>query len=138
MDGGRVLRALLAIRYGRRRATDIAARIGQGLAFAFGFLGLIGGNVLLVFVAIFVYLAASGEAMAVNLQAVGRTLRVREAMISEFETLGPSANLGDAADLLLRTTQHEFPVVDGGGRLRGVLTREAMAAGLQAAGAKCR
>ncbi|MEX0852295.1 MAG: site-2 protease family protein, partial [Bauldia sp.] len=62
MDGGRVLRALLAFRLGRRRATEIAARIGQGLAFAFGFLGLVYGNPILVFIAIFVYLAAAGEA----------------------------------------------------------------------------
>lgn len=134
MDGGRVLRALLATRFSRARATDIAARIGQALAFLFGFLGLISGNVLLVFIAIFVYLAASGEAMAVNLQDIARSLKVRDAMITEFATLGPRSSLADAADLLLRTTQHEFPVVDGSGSLRGVLTREAMAAGLEASG----
>ncbi|MEC9342377.1 MAG: site-2 protease family protein [Pseudomonadota bacterium] len=134
MDGGRVLRALLATRLSRTKATDVAARIGQGLAFVFGFLGLLSGNVLLVFVAIFVYLAASGEAMAVNLQDAARVLDVRDAMITEFEKLGPNATLDDAVELLLATTQHEFPVVDGAGRLRGMLTREAMVAGLQASG----
>ena len=134
MDGGRVLRALLATRFSRTKATDIAARTGQGLAFVFGFLGLITGNVLLVFVAIFVYLAASGEAMAVNLQDAARSLDVRDAMITEYETLGPNATLDDAVELLLRTTQHEFPVIDGGRHVRGVLTREAMVAGLQASG----
>src|SRR5690606_13585355 len=54
MDGGRVLRAALAIPLGRRRATDIAASIGQALAFGFGFLGLVNGNAILVFIAIFV------------------------------------------------------------------------------------
>jgi Zn-dependent protease len=62
MDGGRVLRALLSIWLGRRRATDIAARVGQALAFVFGFLGLMVGNAILVFIAIFVYLAATAEA----------------------------------------------------------------------------
>src|ERR1700730_16681333 len=52
MDGGRVLRALLTFAMGRQRATAVAARIGQGLAFVFGFLGLMGGNAILVFVAI--------------------------------------------------------------------------------------
>jgi Zn-dependent protease/predicted transcriptional regulator len=134
MDGGRVLRALLATRFSRTRATEIAASIGQAVAFLFGFLGLVSGNVLLVFVAIFVYLAASGEAMAVNLQDVARSFKVRDAMISEFATLGPNSNLADAADLLLRTAQHEFPVVDGSGNLRGVLTREEMVAGIGKSG----
>ncbi len=61
MDGGRVLRALLAMKVGRPRATKAAATIGQGLAFVFGFLGLF-GNPLLLFIAIFVYVAAAGEA----------------------------------------------------------------------------
>lgn len=47
-------------------------------------------------------------------------------MITSFEPLGPQSTVDDAADALLRTTQHEFPVVDGGGRLRGILTRNAM------------
>jgi CBS domain-containing protein len=50
-------------------------------------------------------------------------LGVRDVMITRFERLGPQATIGEAAELLLRTTQHEFPVIDGGGRLRGMLTR---------------
>ena len=125
MDGGRVLRALLALRFSRRRATQIATRIGQALAFVFGFLGLM-GNPMLIFIAIFVYLAATAEAQSVGLQDVSRHLGVRDVMITRFETLGPQATIGEAAELLLRTTQHEFPVVDGGGKLRGILTRDAM------------
>ena len=64
MDGGRVLRALLATRLGYVRATEIAAFIGQGVAFALGFIGLF-GNPMLIFIAIFVYLAASSEAHSV-------------------------------------------------------------------------
>jgi stage IV sporulation protein FB len=133
MDGGRVLRALLAIRLSRTRATNIAARIGQALAFVFLFFGLM-GNPMLIFIAVFVYLAATAEAQSVGLQDVSRQLRVSDAMITAFQTLGPQATIGDAAELLLRTTQHEFPVVDGAGRLRGILTRNAMIQALSKSG----
>jgi Zn-dependent protease/CBS domain-containing protein len=134
MDGGRVLRAVLALWYPRTQATNIAARIGQALAFVFGFVGLIGGNPLLIFIAIFVYLAATAEAQSVGLQDISRNLGIGDAMITRFETLGPQATIADAAELLLRTTQHEFPVVDGGGRLRGMLTRNAMVQALSKSG----
>lgn len=133
MDGGRVLRALLAMRRGQVEATNIAARIGQALAFVFGFLGLL-GNPLLIFIAIFVYIAASAEAQATGLRDVSRSLGVRDAMITRFEMLGPQATVGEAVECLLRTTQHEFPVVDGGGALRGVLTRDAMIKALSQTG----
>jgi stage IV sporulation protein FB len=133
MDGGRVLRAVLAMRYSRVHATQIAARIGQGLAFFFGFLGLM-GNPILIFIAIFVYLAATAEAQQTGLQDVARNIGVRDAMITRYEALGPQATIGDAADALLRTTQHEFPVIDGGGHLRGVLTRNAMIEALSVTG----
>jgi stage IV sporulation protein FB len=106
MDGGRVLRALLAYRLGRRRATAIAARIGQGLAFVFGFWGLMSGNVFLVFIGIFVYLAASSEAGDVGMREVTRRVRVEQAMVRIFVPLGTSATVDEAADALLRTTQH--------------------------------
>jgi stage IV sporulation protein FB len=133
MDGGRVLRAVLAFWYSRTQATNIAARIGQALAFVFGFIGLM-GNPILIFIAIFVYLAATAEAQSVGMQDVSRNVGVGDAMITHFETLGPQATIADAAELLLRTTQHEFPVVDGGGRLRGLLTRNAMIKALSKSG----
>src|SRR6202023_3596701 len=83
MDGGRVLRALLAIRLGHVRATEIAAMIGQWCAFGLGFLGLF-YNPLLIFIAIFVYLAAASEARMVSLRAMSRDVPVRAAMITEF------------------------------------------------------
>jgi Zn-dependent protease/CBS domain-containing protein len=134
MDGGRVLRALLATRYPRVRATQIAGTVGQMAAFGFGFLGLVGGNPLLIFVAIFVYLAATAETQVVGLQDAARAVTISEAMISTFETLGPDATLEQAGDALLRTTQHEFPVVDGAGLLRGILTRSALVQGLGQSG----
>jgi stage IV sporulation protein FB len=126
MDGGRVLRAVLALRLGRRRATQIAAMIGQALAFFFGFVGLLSGNPILIFIAIFVYIAAGAEAADAGMSEVTQALPVEAGMVRSFESLGPMSTLDDAADALIRTTQHEFPVVDGGCMLRGFLTRDAM------------
>lgn len=126
MDGGRVLRAALATRMDRTRATRVAATVGQAFAFLLGFLGLVGGNPILILIAFFVYLAAGAEAQATGLQDVARTMNARDSMITRFETLGPQSTIGDAATALVRTTQHEFPVIDGAGKLRGMLTRNAM------------
>jgi stage IV sporulation protein FB len=123
MDGGRVLRALLGYRLGHRRATEIAATTGQIVAFLLGFLGLIGGAPLLVFVALFVWLGAGAEAQAVKLRELSRGMIAADAMITRFETLPVTARIADAVEMLLSGAQTDFPVVDGGGRLRGILTR---------------
>jgi Zn-dependent protease/CBS domain-containing protein len=133
MDGGRVLRALLAIRLGYTRATRTAANIGQGLAFLFALLGLL-GNPVLILIAVFIFLAASGEAGYVQAREYTRGYLASHAMITSYQSLGPSAVADDAAGLLLRTTQQEFPVVDGAGVMRGVLTRDALITALQKTG----
>jgi Zn-dependent protease/CBS domain-containing protein len=133
MDGGRVLRAVLAIFMGYTRATRVAASIGQGLAIVFAFLGLF-GNPLLVLVAVFIFLAASGEAGYVQARDYTRGYLASNAMITAYQTLNPASTADDAAALLLRTTQQEFPVVDGAGVMRGVVTREALIAALQEKG----
>jgi len=133
MDGGRVLRALLTIGMGYTRATRVAASIGQGLAVLFAFLGLM-GNPLLVLIAVFIFVAASGEAGYVQARDYARGYLASHAMITAYQALGPTATADDAAALLLRTTQQEFPVVDGGGILRGVVTREALIQALQEKG----
>ena len=122
MDGGRVLRALLAIRLGFARATEIAATIGQWVAFGLGFLGLF-YNPMLIFIAIFVYLAAASEARLVSLRTMSRGVPVSSAMITQFATLAPEAHIDEAVETLLRTSQGEFPVVDAAGRLVGLLDR---------------
>jgi Zn-dependent protease len=133
MDGGRVLRALLAIGMGYTRATRVAASIGQGLAVLFAFLGLM-GNPLLVLIAVFIFVAASGEAGYVQARDYARGFLASHAMITAYQPLGPTSTADDAAALLLRTTQQEFPVVDGAGMLRGVVTRETLIQALQEKG----
>ena len=123
MDGGRVLYALLAMRIGGAQATEIAAKVGQALAFALGFLGLF-GNPLLLFIAIFVYMAAVGEAQMSAAQQALSGLSAAEAMETRFTPIPIDATLREAVDALLATAQHEFPVVDAFMKPAGLLTRE--------------
>ncbi len=123
MDGGRVLHALLAMRLGGAQATEVAAKIGQAFAIGLGFLGLF-GNPLLIFIAIFVYMAAAGEAQMSAAQQALRGLSVADAMETRFTPISIDASLGQAVDALLATAQHEFPVVDAFRKPAGLLTRE--------------
>jgi stage IV sporulation protein FB len=122
MDGGRVLRAILSSRLGFVRATEIAAVIGQGFAFLLGFLGLF-YNPILIFIAIFVYLAAASEAHMVALRAVSRGVPAMSATMTRIATLRPQAPIDEAVQVLLQTSQGEFPVVDDGNRPVGLLGR---------------
>lgn len=124
MDGGRVLRALLASRFGYARGTRIAAGAGQIAAILFGLLGLISGNVILIFVALFVYLAAGAEAGMAQMRNATLGMTAADLMITEFESLRADAAVSSAAEALIRTSQTEFPILDGAGRFRGILTRE--------------
>ena len=130
MDGGRVLRALLATRLSYARATQIAASVGQGFAFVFGFIGLI-WNPFLIFIALFVYIGASQEAALAQMKDVSRRFPVSSAMVREFRTLPENATLQEAVDALLATSQHDFPVVDETGNVAGVLTRHDLIAALR-------
>jgi len=130
MDGGRVLRAVLALTMNRVQATRVAASAGQILAFLFGFLGLTGGNPILLLIAVFIFMAAAAERSDVALRAAARHLMARDAMITSYESLSRGDSLQAAGNALIRTTQHEFPVLDAAGRPEGLLTRNALFAAL--------
>ncbi|MBL9187700.1 MAG: site-2 protease family protein [Opitutaceae bacterium] len=124
MDGGRVLRALLAGAMGRRRATQIAANIGQAMAIGLGAAGFfLTRNPFLIFIAVFVYLGAQAEAQMVELTSVFRGLTVRDAMQTRFRTLAADGPLSAAVDELLAGAQHDFPVVEGRAVV-GILRRQ--------------
>ncbi|MCW5687575.1 MAG: site-2 protease family protein [Pseudolabrys sp.] len=137
MDGGRVLRAALATRLGYVRATEVAAAIGQFVAFALGFFGLL-YNPILIFIAIFVYLAASSEAHMVALRAVSRGVPVSHAMMTQFATLKPDAHVDEAVQTLLATSQGEFPVVDDAGKPVGLLARDGIIKAIKTLGPDAR
>lgn len=121
MDGGRVLRALLASRMEYVRATQIAAGIGQGLAFVFGLIGLF-GNPMLLFIALFVWIGASQEASTTQMKAAMAGTPVRAAMLTDFRHLDSGDTLAHAVRLILAGSQQDFPVMEAG-RVAGILTR---------------
>jgi Zn-dependent protease/predicted transcriptional regulator len=121
MDGGRILRALLSMRLGRARATRLAASIGQGMAILFGIAGFF-GNLMLIFIAIFVYLGAEAEARAVETTSFIGGLQVKDAMMTRFRTLGAEDSLETAIHELLAGSQQDFPVMTDG-NVGGILRR---------------
>jgi Zn-dependent protease/CBS domain-containing protein len=123
MDGGRVLRALLAMRMEYVRATQIAANIGQGFAFLLGFIGLF-SNPFLLFIAFFVWIGASQEAGMVQMKNSIGGIPVTRAMLTDFKALSPSDKLTQVVALVLAGSQHDFPVVDATGRVAGILDRD--------------
>jgi Zn-dependent protease/CBS domain-containing protein len=130
MDGGRVLHALLAMRMNEARATEIAAGIGQACAFALGFLGLF-GNPILLFVAIFVYVAAGEEAGASRLKQALKGLTVADVMETRLVTLPLGATLKQALELALTTDQNDFPLVDAFAKPAALATRAALLGAVQ-------
>lgn len=134
MDGGRVLRALLAMRFDRAQATLYAARIGQAFAVLFAIVGLY-GNPILLLIAVFLFFAAEAEAGQERMRRGVSGYRARDAMITRYESLAPGATAEDAGRLLLRTTQQEFPVIAPGGRLVGLVTRRDLIEAIRRSGA---
>jgi Zn-dependent protease/CBS domain-containing protein len=124
MDGGRVLRAALAMWLGKEKATRIAAVIGQAFAFALGFFGLLFGHPLLPFIALFVYFAAAGEAQSTFVQEATQQVKVADVMETRVVSIPRGATIGEAVDILLATSQESFPVVGASGELTGLLSRD--------------
>jgi CBS domain-containing protein len=131
LDGGRVLRALLALRTDYRRATRIAVFVGHGLALLFGLVGFAAGDYFLIAIAIFVWLAASAEWQHVAVENVLGGATVGQAMIRQPQVLAAADPLGRAVELTLSTAQADFPVVEPGGRVVGLLTLDDLLRGLR-------
>jgi Zn-dependent protease/CBS domain-containing protein len=121
MDGGRVLRALLATVMPHARATALAVSVGQGLAWLLGLVGLLTGNLLWILVAIFVYSGASQEGRMIQIRNALQGLQVRQAFSRHAQVLSPDDPISRAADLTLESFQSDFPVCDGE-KILGLLT----------------
>lgn len=129
MDGGRVLRSLLARRRSEAEATRIASAAGRFLAIGFGLYGLLTMHFMLVFIAMFVYLGATQESAVVVGRSLMEGIPVKDAMVTDYRTLEHGNTIRDAANLLLATSQQDFPIVLGH-HVMGLLGRQALLRGM--------
>jgi CBS domain-containing protein len=133
MDGGRVLRAALARFMPEHVATRRAAATGRVFAIVIGLYGLLSAQFMLIFIAMFVYLGATQESAAVTGRVLTEGVPVRAAMITDYRTLQHGNTIREAADLLLATSQQDFPVLVGN-QVAGLLGRNALLRGMAVEG----
>ena len=135
MDGGRVLRAIFVMRTGDyTKATVRAARVGRVFALLFALFGIFTlASPMLAIIAVFIWVAGTSEALAVQTSALLEHVPVESVMITDFRTLSPTDTLARAADLTIEGFQQDFPVT-ADGTLVGLLTRRDLLKGLAEAG----
>jgi Zn-dependent protease len=122
MDGGRILRSLLAIRMDYEKATNAASTLGKLFAFIFAMIGLF-INPFYLLIALFVWIGASQENQSVKVRNLLSGIPVKEAMLTNYETLSSKSRLSDGIQAILAGYQQDFPVLDGE-KMVGILTRQ--------------
>jgi Zn-dependent protease len=136
MDGGRILRSLLAMRIDYFRATSLAVTIGQGMAVLMGLWGFFGGGgFFLIFIAVFIFGAAGQEGRLAQMRRVLGDITVRDAYSRQVQSLTPQSTLREAISLTMSSIQSHFPIRDGE-RLIGILTSNRLAEALRNAGSE--
>lgn len=122
MDGGRILRALLAMAMRYLRATAIAVTIGQAIAVIFFVYGIFHNSLMLPIIGFFIFWGAETEERMVRMRAVLRDLDVDDVMNRNFTTVLPTDSIAHCLEKIYQTGQEDFPVLDNG-QLVGLVTR---------------
>jgi len=133
MDGGRILRAVLAARLGYQKATRIAVNFGHLFALAFAYFGIVRFNIILIIIAVFIYIAASNEEMQVDVKETLKKFKIHDILPPEFLTLDGNTTLSKVLELIFHSHQEDFPVVEGGS-LVGFVTRQDIMIGIHSFG----
>ena len=122
MDGGRVLRALLARTRPHAQATKIAAEVGKIFAFLLGIFGLF-TNLFLIALAFFIYIGASSEAQQTVMKAAFEGVTVRDVMTprEKLDTVSVDTSVAELLDRMFVDRHTGYPVMRNG-RLVGVVT----------------
>lgn len=135
MDGGRILRALLAKKMDHAKATKIAAQVGQGFALLMGLWGFMSGSWTLVLIAVFVWMGAGQESQGAQVKHTLGGTTVGQAMTRSPHTLRVNDSLSKAVELTLSTSQSDFPVLEwGSNRVAGLIGEVDLLRGLQSLG----
>jgi len=122
MDGGRVLRGILATRIDSVRATKVAVGVGQVFAILLFFFGIF-FNLWLALIAIFIYLGAEGEERMVAMRTTLSRSPVKLAMLTDIHTVSPEETLGQVLERICHSLQQDFPVIENE-KVVGILTKE--------------
>ena len=132
LDGGRVLRALLARRVEMLQATRQAVTMGQGIAILLMFAGMVWSTWLVV-VGVCLFLGAQLEERSVVFHSVLEQVRLEEVMLTDFATLSPGDTLEDALQKAVHTLQDDFPVIRGSDMV-GVISKQKILQALRSSG----
>jgi Zn-dependent protease/predicted transcriptional regulator len=138
MDGGRILRALLAMTMSYVRATNIAVLVGRLMAVIFAIFGLVTGNILMMLIAFFVYVGGGAEREAVQSRAVLKHFTAAQALTHTAVNLYSTERLSRAVELIMSSYQADYPVLDLGSKFVGVLTRPVLIRSLAEVGPEAR
>jgi CBS domain-containing protein len=133
MDGGRLLRAGLALVRPEIEATRIATNVGRAVAVLMGIYAIVNSQWFLLFIAFIVFTGAQQERVVAESKVLSTGVPVSAAMIRDYRTLPHGSTLGDAAQLLLDTSQHDFPVLHAE-QVIGLLTRSSLMEAIHATG----
>jgi len=126
MDGGRILRALLARNRPYARATEIAAEVGKAFAILLGLFGLFPPfNPLLIGLAFFIYIGAEGESRQTVMRAAFEGITVRDVMTDadRVTTVDPTMSVQDLIETMFRERHTGYPV-ERDDRVVGLVTLE--------------
>ena len=138
LDGGRLLRALLAYVMPYTRATRTAVVVGRLMAVLMAIYGIFSGAIGLLLIAFFVYVGGSAELEAVSNRAVLRQFKASRALTPAATSLYTSERIERVVDLIMSSYQTDFPVRDLSGRFVGVLTRPRLVSALREIGPEAR
>ncbi len=120
MDGGRVLRALLALRMQYARSTNIASKIGKSMAVLFGLIGIYATQPFWVLIAVFVWFGANQEENMVKMKYSQDPYDYEEPPITDLQQLCPNDPIAKAVNLTLSGHKQDFAIIENG-RIVGVL-----------------
>lgn len=122
MDGGRVLRALLARSQPYSQATQTAAFVGKSFAVLLAVLGVLGINVILILIAMFIYIAASSESKATVIRELLKGVTVRDIMTTDTTAVSLDDSVTDLMNQMVHERRTGHPVLNETGNLVGIVT----------------